>query len=59
MGDQAFVAVTNVDCSSTSAGGTVTFTTRATLSPDLLPFLRRQVTVRVTIDRNGRLEIHT
>jgi hypothetical protein len=55
------VAVTNIDCSSTStsASGTVTFTAGATLSPELLPFLRRQVTVRVTIDSNGRTEIHT
>ncbi len=59
--DEAFVAVTNIDCSSTStsASGTVTFTAGATLSPELLPFLRRQVTVRVTIDSNGRTEIHT
>jgi hypothetical protein len=57
MGDQAFVTASGVACDSTTAGGSVTFTSRATLSPALLPFLRRRVTVTVTLDRNGRMEV--
>jgi hypothetical protein len=57
MGGGLLVAVTTEQCTrTTGADGTLTFTWRVTLSPDLLPFLRRQVTVQVVIDKNGNVE---
>jgi hypothetical protein len=57
MGGGLLVAVTTEQCTRTAgADGTLTFTWRVTLSPDLLPFLRRQVTVQVVIDKNGNVE---
>jgi hypothetical protein len=43
----------------TAYDGTLTLTWRATVSPELLPFLSRRVDVQVIIDRNGHVEIHT
>lgn len=57
MGGGLLVAVTTEQCTrTTAADGTLTFTWRVALSPDLLPFLRRQVTVQVIIDKNGHVE---
>ena len=42
----------------TASDGTLTLTWRATVSPELLPFLNRHVDVQVIIDRNGHVEIH-
>ena len=55
------VAVTAAQCSPTTTtgiDGTYTLTWIAIVSPELLPFLSRHVTVQVIIDRNGRVEIH-
>jgi hypothetical protein len=57
MGGGLLVAITTEQCTRTvSADGTLTFTWRVALSPDLLPFLSRQVTVQVVIDKNGNVE---
>jgi hypothetical protein len=57
MGGGLLVAVTTEQCTRTvSADGTLTFTWRVALSPDLIPFLSRQVTVQVVIDKNGNVE---
>jgi hypothetical protein len=57
MGGGLLVAVTTEQCTrTTGADGTLTFTWRVTVSPDLIPFLSRQVTVRVVIDKNGDVE---
>jgi hypothetical protein len=57
MGGGLLVAVTTEQCTrTTGADGTLTFTWRVTLSPDLLPFLSREVTLQVVIDKNGRVE---
>jgi hypothetical protein len=57
MGGGLLVAVTTERCTRTvSADGTLTFTWRVALSPDLIPFLSRQVTVQVVIDKNGNVE---
>ncbi|MGO8686916.1 MAG: hypothetical protein ACLQT7_06985 [Candidatus Dormibacteria bacterium] len=56
------VAVTSAQCTpitTTGVGGTYTLTWRATVSPELLPFLSRRVDVEVIVDRNGHVEIHT
>ena len=56
------VAVTAEQCtpsSVTAPDGTLTLTWRATVSPELLPFLSRRVNVQVIIDRNGNVEIHS
>jgi hypothetical protein len=56
------VAVSAAQCTPTTAtgiDGTYTLTWRATVSPELLPFLSRSVDVKVIIDRNGRVEIGT
>ena len=56
------VAVTAEQCTPsavTASDGTLTLTWRATVSPELLPFLSRRVDVQVIIDRNGHVEIHT
>ncbi len=57
----ALVAVTTEQCTpitTTGLDGTLTVTWSATVSPELLPFLSRHVTVQVIIDRNGHVEIH-
>jgi hypothetical protein len=57
MGGGLLVAVTTEQCTrTTGADGTLTFTWRVALSPDLIPFLSRQVTVQVVIDKNGNVE---
>jgi hypothetical protein len=57
MGGGLLVAVTREQCTrTTGADGTLTFTWRVALSPDLIPFLSRQVTVQVVIDKNGNVE---
>jgi hypothetical protein len=43
----------------TASDGTLTLTWRATVSPELLPFLNRRVEVKVIIDKNGQVEVHT
>ena len=40
----------------TSADGTLSFTYRSDVSPGLIPFLHRQVTLSLVIDRNGNVE---
>jgi hypothetical protein len=40
----------------TSADGTLSFTFQAQVSPMLLPFLHRDVTMHLRIDRNGGVE---
>jgi len=60
--NQAFVTVAATQCGPTitaGPGGSLTFTWRGTLSPTLLPFLSRHVTVQVIIDRNGHAEVVT
>jgi hypothetical protein len=53
------VTVTPEQCTSTTgAGGAITATWRATVSPELLPFLSRQVTVQITVDKNGHVEVN-
>jgi hypothetical protein len=55
------VTVTAAQCTPTTAtgiDGTYILTWRATVSPELLPFLSRHVTVQVIIDENGHVEIH-
>jgi hypothetical protein len=56
------VAVTAEQCTPsavTASDGTLTLTWRATVSPELLPFLNRRVEVKVIIDKNGQVEVHT
>lgn len=58
--ESVLVAVTAAQCTPTSAAGldgTYTLTWRATVSPELLPFLSRRVEVQVIIDRNGHVVI--
>jgi hypothetical protein len=40
----------------TSPDGTLSFTWRTEVTPLLLPFIHRDLTIRVVIDRNGRVE---
>jgi len=40
----------------TTPDGTLSFTYRSQVSSELLPFLRRDVTLRLVIDRNGTVE---
>ncbi len=40
----------------TTADGTLSFTYRTQVTPLLLPFIHRDVTLRVVMDRNGRVE---
>ncbi len=50
------VATTTLCRRTTGADGTLSFTFRNEVSPLLLPFLHRTMTVQVVIDRNGRVE---
>jgi hypothetical protein len=56
---QSVMAGTGATCTATSSGGTVTVSSRVTLTPALLPFLTRRLTVLVSIDGNGRVEVST
>lgn len=50
-------AVTTSRCTrTTNARGTLSFTYRVDVAPALIPFLHRQATVRLVIDRNGTVE---
>ncbi len=50
------IATTSLCDRTTTADGTLSFTYRSQVSSVLLPFLHRDVTLRLVIDRNGRVE---
>lgn len=55
-GGTVLAIVTPTLCQRTmSADGTLSFTYRSQVSSVLLPFLHRDVTLRLVIDRNGRV----
>jgi hypothetical protein len=56
-GSSVFAIVTTLGCErTTTPDGTLRFTYRSRVSSVLLPFLYRDVTLRLVIDRNGRVE---
>jgi hypothetical protein len=56
-GSSVFAIVTTSLCQrTTTPDGTLSFTYRSQVSSVLLPFLHREVTLRLVIDRNGRVE---
>jgi hypothetical protein len=55
-GDYAAVSVTTIECSRTTAtDGTLRFVYQARISPALLPFLGRDVTVEIVMDKDGHV----
>lgn len=57
FGSTAFTIVTTSQCErTTTPDGTLSFTYRSQVSSVLLPFLHHDVTLRLVIDRNGRVE---
>lgn len=56
IGSGLMVTSTLAECTrTTDAEGTLRFTYGTTVRPSLLPFLSRDVTVRVVVDRDGRV----
>ncbi|MEO8899561.1 MAG: hypothetical protein ABI352_12370 [Candidatus Dormibacter sp.] len=56
-GGTVLAVVTPTQCQrTTSADGTLSFAYRSQVSSVLLPFLNRDVTLRLVMDRNGRVE---
>jgi hypothetical protein len=53
----ALTTATTTQCvRTTSADGTLAFTYRSDVTPNLIPFVHRDVTLRLVIDRNGTVE---
>jgi hypothetical protein len=53
----ALTTTTTTQCArTTAADGTLAFTYRTDVAPSLMPFVHREVTLRLVIDRNGTVE---
>jgi hypothetical protein len=55
-GSVATVVTTTQCTQATTADGTLAFTYISDVSPGLIPFLHRQISLRLVIDRNGNVE---